>query len=65
MASGSSLRFENLDTASHTATAGTGAFDTGTLGQGQTSAPITFSQPGSYTYFCRIHPGMRGTIEVR
>ncbi|WP_366140512.1 plastocyanin/azurin family copper-binding protein [uncultured Thermus sp.] len=65
VALGGSLSFENHDAAPHTATADGGAFDTGTLNQGQTSTPITFNQAGIYTYFCRIHPGMRGEIEVR
>jgi plastocyanin len=29
-----------------------------------TSATRTFSTPGTYTYNCHIHPGMRGTIVV-
>ena len=65
VASGGSLSFENQDAAPHTATAEGGAFDTGTLSQGQTSARIVLNQPGTYPYFCRIHPGMQGEIEVR
>ncbi|RTG94499.1 plastocyanin/azurin family copper-binding protein, partial [Thermus scotoductus] len=60
-----SPHFENQDAAPHTATAEGGAFDTGTLSQGQTSARIVLNQPGTYPYFCRIHPGMQGEIEVR
>jgi plastocyanin len=62
---GTSLRFQNLDSASHTATAEGGSFDTGTLNMGDTSNPVVLNQPGSYGYFCRIHPSMRGVIEVR
>jgi plastocyanin len=25
----------------------------------------TFKKPGTYTYFCRIHPFMRGSIRVK
>jgi plastocyanin len=32
---------------------------------GDTSNPVVLNQPGSYRYFCRIHPSMRGVIEVR
>jgi plastocyanin len=32
---------------------------------GDTSNPVVLNQPGSYGYFCRIHPSMRGVIEVR
>ncbi|BBL81830.1 hypothetical protein TthAA37_06480 [Thermus thermophilus] len=62
---GASLRFQNLDSVPHTATAEGGSFDTGTLNPGDTSAPIALTQPGTYAYFCRIHPSMRGVIEVR
>jgi plastocyanin len=35
------------------------------LGPGPTpSFKLTFSQPGTYQYFCVIHPLMRGTVEV-
>ena len=60
-------RHDHLDTDdgpnSHTATANGGAFNTGILKQGQ-SATHTFTQPGTYTYFCQIHPFMHGTIVV-
>ncbi|MEJ7825490.1 MAG: hypothetical protein WKF48_08665 [Solirubrobacteraceae bacterium] len=26
---------------------------------------VRFGKPGLYTYFCNIHPGMRGTVRVR
>jgi len=65
VAAGTSLRFQNLDSAPHTAMAEGGGFDTGALNPGDTSAPIALTQPGTYAYFCRIHPSMRGVIEVR
>jgi plastocyanin len=51
-------------------------FDSGELGFGNgTSAEVTtgsavyttptFKKPGTYTYFCRIHPFMRGSIRVK
>jgi plastocyanin len=41
------------------------AFDTGTLSYGQTKGPITITTPGTYPYFCSIHPTtMVGTIVV-
>lgn len=40
-----------------------GLFDSGTLApQGRFS--FKFTQPGTYTYHCTIHPGMVGTITV-
>jgi plastocyanin len=51
-------------------------FDSGQLGFGNgTSSEVTtgsavyttpaFKKPGTYTYFCRIHPFMRGSIRVK
>jgi plastocyanin len=53
----------NQDTAPHTATADDGSFDTGTLERGKLKSE-TFKEPGTYTYFCEIHPTMHGTVEV-
>ena len=53
----------NRDSAPHTATADDGSFDTGTLEEGKLKSE-SFKEPGSYPYFCEIHPDMRGTIEV-
>jgi hypothetical protein len=33
------------------------------LGKGQ-SWSYTFATPGTYAYYCAVHPTMRGTIEV-
>jgi plastocyanin len=53
----------NRDSAPHTATADDGSFDTGTLEEGKLGSE-SFKEPGSYPYFCEIHPSMRGTVEV-
>jgi plastocyanin len=53
----------NQDSAPHTATADDGRFDTGTLEQGRLNSE-TFKQAGTHTYFCEVHPTMRGTVEV-
>lgn len=29
-----------------------------------TSAPFTFEEPGTYAYFCAIHSGMSGSVQV-
>jgi plastocyanin len=60
---GGKVIWQNQDTAPHTATADDGSFDTGTIEQGKTGS-ATFKEPGTYTYFCEIHPTMHGTIEV-
>lgn len=60
---GQAVRFTNKDDAPHTATAESGAFNTGALSKGQ-SAVITFTFPATLPYFCEIHPNMRGMVTV-
>ena len=62
VAAGSEVRWRNDDLAAHSATAD-GLFDTGVLRTGQ-SAGIRFDWPGTYPYYCVLHPGMRGTVVV-
>ena len=59
---GDTIVFKNFDGVAHTATQ-SGGFDTGLLAQGQ-SKSITFSQKGTFNYFCIPHPNMQGTIIV-
>jgi plastocyanin len=61
---GTKLTWTNADEAPHTATADDGSFDTGTL-KLDDSGGATLDQPGTYAYYCRFHPFMKGTIEVR
>jgi plastocyanin len=49
---------------------GAGHFDSGQLGLGQPavgqltwSTPTTL-KPGTYTFYCRIHPFMRGVFRI-
>ena len=60
---GGSVTWTNSDSAPHTATGDGGSFDTGTIDTGE-SASITFDTPGTYTYFCAIHPDMTATVVV-
>jgi len=60
---GGKVIWQNEDTAPHTATADDGSFDTGTLERGKLKSE-TFKEPGTFTYFCEIHPDMHGTVEV-
>lgn len=53
----------NRDSAPHTATADDGSFDTETLEEGKLKSE-SFKEPGTYSYFCEIHPTMKGTVEV-
>lgn len=60
---GGKVIWQNQDTAPHTATADDGSFDTGTIEKGKLGS-ATFKEAGTFTYFCEIHPTMRGTVEV-
>jgi plastocyanin len=60
---GTTIRWTNLDTDSHTSTSDTSVWDSGILAQGA-SYSFTFNTPGSYPYHCAIHPAMTGTITV-
>ena len=63
VAVGTTVVVTNVDSAPHTWTAVDGAFDSGSLGQGETFE-FTFDTPGSFEYFCNFHPSMTGTITV-
>jgi plastocyanin len=47
----------------HTTTANEGLWASGALDSGGVFE-FTFTEPGTYTYFCSIHPSMTGTITV-
>ena len=63
VAPGTELRWVNRDSAPHTASADSGEFDTGNFGQGEVRS-VRFQRPGTFPYFCRLHPFMRGTVVV-
>ena len=46
-----------------TVTSDDGVFDSGDLASGQTFS-FAFDKPGTYWYFCRPHPFMRGRVVV-
>jgi plastocyanin len=60
---GGKVIWRNEDTAPHTATADDGSFDTGIVEKGKLGS-ATFKEPGTFTYFCEVHPTMHGTVEV-
>lgn len=68
IAVGDTVRWTNVDSAPHTATAGapgaeTGAFDSEDLAQSAVFSH-TFTSAGDFAYFCQFHPGMRGNVTV-
>ena len=60
---GDTVTWTNTGQQPHTATANDHSFDTGVLNKGA-SGSHTFTQAGSFSYFCTIHPFMHGTIVV-
>jgi plastocyanin len=60
---GTTVTWTNRDGAQHSATADDGSFNTGLLATNQ-SASITFDTPGTYTYYCLLHPSMTATVIV-
>ena len=62
---GASITVNNVDSAPHTLTFDSGFVDTGTLQSGQSAAFSAPSEPGTYQFFCTIHPSMRGELVVQ
>ncbi|HSD57447.1 MAG TPA: cupredoxin family copper-binding protein [Methanotrichaceae archaeon] len=60
---GTTVKWTNQDNAPHTVTSIDGKFDSGSLNKGQEFS-FNFTEPGVYDYYCKIHPSMRGQIEV-
>lgn len=66
--SGTTVVWTNQDDIDHSVTEGTPAaagqvFDSGLFGLGKNFS-FTFSEPGEYSYFCRRHNSMVGTLRV-
>lgn len=61
---GADITLTNADGTAHTATADSGEFDSDSVAGGEEG---TFSAPdeaGSYSYYCKFHPFMKGTLVV-
>ena len=65
VAAGTTIEWTNDDTAPHTATSTQApkSFDSKDLAKGETYSE-TFTEPGTYQYYCQIHNYMTGTITV-
>jgi LPXTG-motif cell wall-anchored protein len=61
---GETVTWVNNGPTPHSATANNGSFDTGILKAGQ-SGSHTFSQAGTFSYYCQPHPYMKATIVVQ
>ncbi|HMC49996.1 MAG TPA: cupredoxin domain-containing protein [Solirubrobacterales bacterium] len=62
IAKGTKVVFSNSSGTAHTAT-DAGAFDTGHIKPGH-SVAVRFTQKGTFSYHCEIHPFMHGKIVV-
>lgn len=65
---GTTVRWSNKDAVAHTATSDTGLWDSGYLDKGDEFS-FTFTDPGTYPYYCIPHggpggQGMSGTVTV-
>ena len=68
IAAGTTVTWTNQDGATHTVTSGppgaaTGLWDSGNLSRGGQFS-FTFSQVGTFAYFCNIHQSMTATVTV-
>ena len=60
---GDTVTWLNFGGAPHTATAYDGSFDSPLLQSGE-SWSFTAATPGTFFYYCKTHPDMRGTLVV-
>jgi plastocyanin len=60
---GTTVIWTNNGGATHTVTSSDGIWDSGGIASGG-SFSVTFTEPGTYNYFCGIHTSMTGTIIV-
>jgi plastocyanin len=61
---GTRVTWTNHDEEPHTITSATGAFGSTGLSHDDTFSQ-TFTRPGTYGYFCALHPQMKATVVVR
>jgi plastocyanin len=63
VAAGTTVKWTNMDQVTHTVTSTTNVFNSGNLSANGTFS-FTFSTPGTYSYYCKIHTYMTGTVTV-
>jgi plastocyanin len=61
---GATVTWLNDDKVDHTATEKNGVWDS-TIIHSEESQTLQFDTPGTYNYYCTIHPYMTGTLTVR
>ena len=60
---GATVTWTNQDAAAHTVTSETDIFDSGNLARND-SFSYTFTERGTFKYYCTLHPRMRGEVIV-
>jgi plastocyanin len=60
---GTEVTWTNADPEAHTVTADDDTFDSGPIGPG-TDFSVKADAAGTVTYFCAIHPTMKGSLRV-
>lgn len=60
---GDTVIWNNTDDRDHTVIAADGSFNSGNLPSGQ-SFQHRFTTSGTFSYFCKYHPRMKGTVSV-
>jgi len=60
---GTTVTWVNADDAPHTVASSTKVFKSGALDT-EDKFSFTFTTPGTYEYFCSLHPHMTGTVVV-
>jgi plastocyanin len=61
---GTQVVWTNTTAVPHTVTSDTGSFNTPDNLEKNATFKVTFTKPGTYTYYCNIHTYMKGTIVV-
>jgi plastocyanin len=61
---GTTVTWVNRDDDTHTVTSKANAFGSGGLDPAEVYR-FTFTKPGTYTYYCAIHPTMTATVVVQ
>src|SRR5882757_6923120 len=61
---GTKVTWKNRDDIPHTVVSSEGVFKSRVLDTDETFS-FTFDKPGTYPYFCSVHPKMTGTVVVQ
>jgi plastocyanin len=61
---GEKVTWTNKDNQDHTVNESAGVFTSGNIKPGK-SYSYTFDKAGTYSYKCKHHPRMKGTVEVK